>query len=431
LSNDDKKDLTRIEDLGEFLHELNNENESYEVEAETHNISGLPDIPSDSFEEDPPAFGEETSFETSEELTTTDEDPFSVPESTEEEAGESLFGESSETDFGSDFSSATEESSFESVEPAWGENTEDSPFETSSFEENTEPAQEEEINFLAEETPEEVELEIEEETSFDSDPTPEPVQEEVTSFYDSGTREDFKEHKTENFDDVKKFAENSTYSSTTAEANPSFSILIKNVRFTEDASDIAHLLNELKIMTNIDETKKSLNRGSLLVPRISEFAAVFISHKLRRFDADVLVGLSDDIHPPKNGADSEVGLVSKQHLYQNHAHSFDFSRPKVDLGSVIISTSPQLDQYQILRYLGVASEHAILDSAVVEDETSSKIQFHYEELAHKLKAHAVKLNANAVIGINYHLTPLPSEFSMGPARYKLACTGNLVWVNRL
>jgi uncharacterized protein YbjQ (UPF0145 family) len=123
--------------------------------------------------------------------------------------------------------------------------------------------------------------------------------------------------------------------------------------------------------------------------------------------------------------------VSKQHLYQNQAHAFDFSRPKIDLSSIIISTAPQLDQFQILRYLGVASEHMVLDSAVVEDESSSKIQFHYEELAHKLKAHAVKQNANAVIGINYHLTPLPSEFSMGPARYKLACTGNLVWVNRL
>lgn len=411
MSNDDKKDLTRIEDLGEFLHELNNENESFEVEEEAQGLSGLPDIPSDDFEQDPPAFGEEEealafdespSFEISSE-----EDSFSLSES--EEA--SPFESDSETDFSSDFSQGTEEPSFDSEEPAWGENTTDDTL--ASFDEP-------QFETAVAEGPisEEIE-EIEE------------IQEAPVSSFFSSTQEEFKEHKTENFDDVKKFAEQSTYSNTSAEANPSFSVLIRNVRFAEDANDIAILLNDLKVVENSEDAKKSLSRGSLLVPRVSEFAAVFIAHKLRRFDADILVGLSDDIHPPKYKDDAETGLVSKQHLYQNQAHAFDFSRPKIDLSSIIISTAPQLDQFQILRYLGVASEHMVLDSAVVEDESSSKIQFHYEELAHKLKAHAVKQNANAVIGINYHLTPLPSEFSMGPARYKLACTGNLVWVNRL
>jgi uncharacterized protein YbjQ (UPF0145 family) len=411
LSNDDKKDLTRIEDLGEFLHELNNENESFEVEEEAQGLSGLPDVPSDDFEQDPPAFGEEEealafddspSFEISSE-----EDSFSLSES--EEA--SPFESDSETDFSSDFSQGTEEPSFDSEEPAWGENTTDDTL--ASFDES-------QFETAVAEGPisEEIE-EIEE------------IQEAPVSSFFSSTQEEFKEHKTENFDDVKKFAEQSTYSNTSAEANPSFSVLIRNVRFAEDANDIAILLNDLKVVENSEDAKKSLSRGSLLVPRVSEFAAVFIAHKLRRFDADILVGLSDDIHPPKYKDDAETGLVSKQHLYQNQAHAFDFSRPKIDLSSIIISTAPQLDQFQILRYLGVASEHMVLDSAVVEDESSSKIQFHYEELAHKLKAHAVKQNANAVIGINYHLTPLPSEFSMGPARYKLACTGNLVWVNRL
>ncbi len=412
MSNNDKKDLTRIEDLGEFLHELNNEEESFESEDESQGLSGLPDVPSEDFAEDSsPSFGEEssefespseefsTSFEsetnfeteTSFESSTDDNEPFTLSEESEPSF------EPAETDFSTSFESETEEEEEEEEEPSW--NTEE---------------------------------QIIEETPFESDVLEEEVVESAPApTYISTPVEDFKEFKTESFEDVKKFAENSTYSSTLSEANPSYSVMIKNVRFIEDANDIAILLNDLKVIENVEVAKKSLSRGALLVPRISEFAAVFIAHKLRRFDTDVLVGLSDDIHPPKFKEDSDTGLVSKQHLFQNQAHSFDFSRPKIDLSSVIISTAPQLDQYQVLRYLGVASEHMVLDAKIVEDETSSKIQYHYEELANKLKAHAVKQNANAVIGINYHLTPLPSEFSMGTSRYKLACTGNLVWVNRL
>ncbi len=421
MSNDDKKDLTRIEDLGEFLHELNNENESFEVEGESQGLSGLPDVPSEDFEDTtPPAFGEEEApaFD-------------STPE-TEPEADDAPFSLSEEeTDFSSDFSTGNEEPSFGEEESTWGEeSTANDSEEVVSFDEPSfgeeEPATQEDSSSF----------EMESDSLFnDSTEEVEEIKEEeesTTSFFSSNdTHQEFKEHKTENFSDVKKFAENSTYSATTAEANPSFSVLIRNVRFIEDAHDMASILNDLKIIQGLDDAKKSLGRGALLIPRVSEFTAVFIAHKLRRFDADILVGLSDDIHPPKHKEDAETGLVSKQNLYQNQSHSFDFSRPKIDLASIIISTAPQLDQYQVLRYLGVASEHTVLDSAIVEDETSSKIQFHYEELAHKLKAHAVKQNANAVIGINYHLTPLPQEFAMGPARYKLACTGNLVWVNRL
>lgn len=417
MSNNDKKDLTRIEDLGEFLHELNNsDDESFAVDEEGQGLSGLPDVPTEDFEEDtPPSFAEE-SFE-EEAPSFESETTFGSTESEESDSfnlssDEGTSFDNTETDFNSDFSSGNEESSFDSEEPSWGETSDSTStseeteiFDGDQFEETIE----EDSNTFN--------------SSYDEAPT--------TMSYSSSAQEEFKEHKTESFEDVKKFAENSTYSSTLAEANPSYSVMIKNVRFIEDANDIAILLNDLKVIENVEDAKKSLGRGALLVPRISEFAAVFLAHKLRRFDADILIGLSDDIHPPKYKEDAETGLVSKQHLYQNQSHAFDFSRPKVDLASVVISTAPQLDQYQILRYLGVASEHMILDSSVVEDESSQKIQFHYEELAHKLKAHAVKQNANAVIGINYHLTPLPSDFAMGPSRYKLACTGNLVWVNRL
>ena len=49
----------------------------------------------------------------------------------------------------------------------------------------------------------------------------------------------------------------------------------------------------------------------------------------------------------------------------------------------------------------------------------------------QLKAHALKSHANAVVGLNYQLTPLPSQYGTLTNRYRLTCTGNLVWINKI
>ena len=236
----------------------------------------------------------------------------------------------------------------------------------------------------------------------------------------------------ENFDDLKKFVENTSLTGMSAEGNPSFSVLLKNIRYTEDVNDILSLMKELNLLSDPEEQiRQRLMRGHLLVPRISEYAAIFLAHKLRRFDIDIQVGLSDEIHPPKHQEAPETGLVSKYTLYQNQTHHFHFDDPKLEMSQIIIAATPNLEGYQVIRYLGVASEHKMLEGHIVEDENSAEIPRYYSELAQKLKAHALKANANAVIGLNYQLTPLPSEYGMSGSKYRLSCTGNLVWVNKL
>src|SRR5690606_34258422 len=185
-------------------------------------------------------------------------------------------------------------------------------------------------------------------------PTPEPVS-------------TFKEP--ENFEDLKKFAENTSFTGMATEGNPSFSVLIKEIKYQEDAQDILILLKELGLAMDSDEVlMKRLTRGEFLVPRISEFAATLLAHKLRRFDIDILVGLSDQIQPPKHTEEPEIGLVSKHSLYQNQSHHFQFGDYNLDISHIIISATPTLDGYQVIKYIGVASEHKILEGYLVEDE---------------------------------------------------------------
>lgn len=358
----DKKDLTRIEDLGDFIHELDEE------EIESAEMPSLPDdeeVVSEDFS---------TSFE--------DTSPFATEELPETEVEEtSVF---------------------------------DSPIEV------------EDETTIFQELPE-IEEEIPEP---ESEPEPEPIFEPEPEYTPEPVVESYRAPET--FSEVKSFAESTFNTGDTAEANPSFSVLIKNVKFIEDVHDIISLLKEFNVMSDSEETTKSrLSRGSLLVPRISEFSAIYLAHKLRRFDIDIHVGLSDEIHPPKHQEAPELGLVSRHNLYQNQTHQFHFDDPKLELSQIIVAATPSLEGYQIIRYVGVGSEHKLLDGHLIEDENSPEISAHYQELAQRLKAHAIKAHANAVVGLNYQLTPIPSEYGASGQKYRLTCTGNLVWVSKI
>jgi hypothetical protein len=390
---DSKKDLTRIEDLGEYLHELNEEDDTSELDSSDQ----LPDLPTEentfadtSFESE--SFSsEEVSFEAQPEETAT---TFSDTE---------INFEPTEND------QAFPETSFTPSEDSEVDGPEIS-FQDETFSPDPEPESELENEVEETRTP----------LSFDQDFN--DPDEETTSDYRAP----------ENFEDLRTFAEHTKNDGMGVEGNPSFSVLLRDIKYIEDVNDIILLLKELKLLSDSEDlVKQRLSRGHLLVPRISEYAAIFLAHKLRRFDIDILVGFSDEIHPPKHQESPETGLVSKNNLFQNQSHQFHFGHSKIDINQVILSSSSNLDGHQVLKYLGVATEHKMLDSLIVEEESSDEIPLHYSELANKLKAHALKANANAVIGLNYQLTPIPSDYGASVSKYRLSCTGNLVWVNKL
>jgi uncharacterized protein YbjQ (UPF0145 family) len=410
---DAKKDLTRIEDLGEYLHELSQEDAT-------------------NLEDSPPEFLEAE--------TETKSEDFSSEDHSSAENFESTFSDNSsesfqtEEDFSNiDFSQTQEvstEDSFQVNEDvSFSENLE-------AFSSTEDTPQESDLSFSPDSNQDEESsdtFEIETKEEFDN-PEPEVFTEEKTQEIPIQESESFKNHSVvpEEFKDLQKFAENTSLTGMAAEGNPSFSVLISGIKFIEDAEDIYILLKELGITSDPEDVvKKRLHRGNFLIPRISEYAAIFLTHKLRRFDIDLQMGLSDDIHPPKHGERPETGLVSKHNLYQNQSHQFHFSDPKLEISQIVISSTSSLEGYQILKYIGVATEYHLVDQHIMEDDTSPETPKIYNELASKLKAHALKANANAVVGINYQITPIPQELNSLSIRYRLSCTGNLVWVNKL
>ncbi len=112
--------------------------------------------------------------------------------------------------------------------------------------------------------------------------------------------------------------------------------------------------------------RKSLERGSFLVPRLGEYSAITICHKLRRFDVEIFMGLTEEVRPPKSYSSDDSGLASKHTVYNSRSHHFQLNKEDIDPEEVLVSTTPYLENYDVIEYLAIASENTIIDSKTLE-----------------------------------------------------------------
>ncbi|MCO4754618.1 MAG: hypothetical protein KC478_09045 [Bacteriovoracaceae bacterium] len=517
--NEDKSDITRIEDLSEYLHDEDEEIEGLDSFSGMDDAE-LMDAKTDPNIELPPEFTqsfqapEETNFEELESEDSFDsfnDAPPSLPD--EDDASQddtsfedNSFGVDSESDFQEpDFNEGT--ASFDS------DNFEQDSFESNDFDSN---------DFSSEQTPEDDEFSFDDsndsvdekdeeeniqdspetsEDSFDlydeqddsvaaeeetveptldtpSEAVPETVKtpiihEEVQSYRPS-----------ENFQELQKFAKNITYGNLATEGTPPFSIILKDIKYQEDIDDIIALLKEFKIITSDEEdasARKSLARGNMLIPRLGEFSAITICHKLRRYDLNILMGLTEEINPPKEYESDDSGIVSKHSVYNSRSHHYKLDKDKLDASEIIVSTTPYLEGHDIIEYIGIASENTVIDTQLLqrshklEEELIGKLpnyqqdkqrlkqierenamaanSGHHEsifeqdhnsnnhseitlkdihvDLVAKLKNQASEQKGNAIIGVNFHVSPLTNNPVLDTLdQYQVTCSGSVVWINK-
>lgn len=433
---DDRKDLTRIEDLSEFLHqedpELDNQFGVFNRPEPTSTGVNL-DALDDNFNDSTPEFGE------TETLPEEDQLPPDLPL----DADDGLVDETSEDSFA--------ETIFDSV-------ADDIPAEENTYNEDSE------ISFVAEEAP-----------AWNMEETPPPVEEDLeeTSQFENlkpqhnieqPADEDRPQLPPEQFLDVKSFAQNFSYGKATGGGNPPYSIIVRNIKYKDDAEDILTLLREFGIVTktNEAETIKAIQLGVLLIPQISEYCAIVLAHKFRRFDLDMEVGLSDEIHPSRSGEINPRGLVKKESLKQNRTESLNFKDHDIQINDVLVTTASALEGYRIIKHLGVQTALTIVEEDELEklsfvaasertqsevydmtpssemSEMSSQSAYQkfkqnyaalYENLADELKQKAFKEKANALIGLTYQLSPLHFDrHGKNINAYQITCSATLVRV---
>ncbi len=488
---DEKSDLTRIEDLSEFLHEedpdvdaqlmsgADEEDSPFSEDTlpdipQAEDLSSLDDLPEapqeEIDEEDEENFQEnfqEESFDSNDlEEANFDDD---INDDQENEQEEVSFGadfddaQQDEQSFGDDFDDAQEE------EQNFGDDFDDAQEDEQSFGDDFDDAQEEEQSFESD-AQEEDEEEPVEEQSFDD--TLENAQEESLPIEEppAPIKQDYSAPpvespqapvQRENFQDLRDFGNAITYGVVTTGGNPPFSLILRGVKYQEDAEDIKILLREHGLLTDESEQNidQGLEQGSLLISQISEYSAIYLAHKMRRFDVDIRIGLSDQLHPSKSYEREERGLVSKDNLRQNREESMEIEDYALNIEDIKMVTSSQIEGYSIKRYIEIVSAHSLIKEADLyrhsfqsEGEESAEDdlllrnlleQFPQEEnpikdlglnevyqiLVDELRNEAFKVEANAVVGINFNITPITtSSDNPQTPRYKITATGNAVWI---
>jgi uncharacterized protein YbjQ (UPF0145 family) len=329
---DDRKDLTRIEDLSEFLHQDDPEidnifgtfNSPSSSNAESESLVNLDELDSELPPELPVELDAEVALEPDVTFESNETNEFNSDEITNFD-----YSEHSEI-----LSEIKEEANQSEVEANF-EVDSASDLEINNFVEND--------HSFIEELDQEAEI-----ISLDPIVSEDQIQ--------------------ENFEEVKNFAQNFSYGTIEGAGNPPFSIIIRNIKFKEEAEDILSLLKEFGIINdqNAKEMEMAINLGSLLISQISEYTTIVLAHKLRRYDLDIEVGLSDEIHPSKSGENNPKGLTKKSSIKQNIEESFKKPEKNFKISDMIITNSSTIPNYKIIKILGIEHAHCLL----TEDEIS-------------------------------------------------------------
>ena len=227
----------------------------------------------------------------------------------------------------------------------------------------------------------------------------------------------------------------------TLESYPQFTLKFK-VRNKKHHKDILRILTEFDVLNDENESlfQRALNRGEVLIPRISEFVAITISHKLRFFVQQIEMGFSEEIFTSQH----EEKLPS---LQAHEVEVFDDSPTQTikDKSEIMLSNSSLLENFKIEEYIGPVSAEKLvtiekLDLPIQKDDLwddgpeqeNQELQTPYFKKAHQelqetLRGIALHKKANAVIAIQYqHILNKSAE----ETAYHVIVTGTLVWAKK-
>ncbi len=509
--NPKKKDLTRIQDLSEFLHQDDPETDAIlddespeqddfsEAQNEGEDLPFTDDLESDFSEMPQQELGDEEEDSFSGDFTS--EDNFNDNSEEVHESDEEDFQSDLDGDFSSDLNP-------EFGEPEFGEeNTPDFEQEDSfeSFSDNQDFAQEhtsdeDENHEMLPETPDLPDVpddfrSLEDDTKNEKmdkgdEEAKAQTKEEVEELDD--IEDPFPTSKpltprtsvpaTSPLQEIRTFGSQISYGKVAAGGNPPFSIAMRNIIYKEDAEDILIILREFNLVDDTNETqyRDSLERGVLLISQLSEFSAIYLAHRLRRFDLDLQIGLSEEIHPSKSYDKSEQrGLVTRQNFRKNTRQSLEIAEEEFSIDDILVTTETRLVNYEIIQYRGVITENILIDSSDIENlislqtlrleqsdegdnvkeseseqitkkllseisevsnnesdnENSSPpinidMDHSYQQLILKAKQKAFAMGANAVLGLHFQTTPLPHIREGENQKYKLTCLANAAVVSK-
>jgi uncharacterized protein YbjQ (UPF0145 family) len=237
------------------------------------------------------------------------------------------------------------------------------------------------------------------------------------------------------FSDVKEFGEKISIGHPSIEGAPAFSLLVKSAtgKFSDKTvKAIEAALGSEDFGIRLSDVSIQLSAGKLLVPQISEFAAITLAQKLRDVVDNIEVDLASSIYKS-----SAADLSHGDDLFLMDAEKYDQRREEIhDMGAeptneneLFSSNLSELSDFQITRILSAVTASEIVNAEIAESPTTSDFEMITERLSRALVARAFKLGAHGVLGISFTLKSIEGyKDTTGKVRraYRLLGTGTAV-----
>jgi len=239
----------------------------------------------------------------------------------------------------------------------------------------------------------------------------------------------------QNLNSLKQFAGRIAIGHPQIEASPAFSLLAKsqNGRFTEkQIKGIEDAITSEEFGIRLDEIKVQLQSGRLLVPQISEFAAITLAQKLRDLVDTIEIDLAAEIF---KGSVSELlekdepFLMDTEQFEGHHEEVHDLGAEPKSADDLFSSNLSELANYQITRVLSIVTVSEIISANIAENPSDRDFERSTERLTTELINRAFKLGAHGILGVNFTLRPIDAhkDADGGISRgYRIFGTGTAV-----
>ena len=178
---------------------------------------------------------------------------------------------------------------------------------------------------------------------------------------------------------------------------PEFTLVIRDLERKKDIERAREVLSLPKFEFDLEDIEAQIQKGTITISALSEAQGTLIVQRLKDIQADIRFDLSLKILPkfekniPPNLPENGGNLADlKKKLSQKFDPNF------------IVSTSSQLPDAKIKKYLGIVTAEKILSEKQKTDDA-------IDPLIHELILKAKNKGATAIIGVNFDFKPYTNE----------------------
>ncbi len=195
-----------------------------------------------------------------------------------------------------------------------------------------------------------------------------------------------------------------------------FTLLIEGPLTSREKEKLVDIINREKMGIREIDLEPQLEGGKVLIPRISEFAGIYLIQQLRETRAKITFGPTDEVFAAQGTTDeTQPHFTSQDPTESKTPHPVETQHPADSLPVTTERFLPGLEQYTAIDTL-IAS--GTLQTFALETDATTEYQDLLTSLQRELKFKARRRGATGIIHFKIQLTPLTS-----PSCYRVTVMG--------